>query len=160
MEVEVFVMLGLVLAGGAHAADACEKAVAKAAKHGQLAFNVGDGTVVHQQGSTFYSTTFYREGHGPPLQAGWTMAAKLEDGSDVQLAVAERVEAVERTNETGTLTFYEPVFVVTPEQVVALAASPIDAVRIDIGSGGGPTSMAKGKSKKLHAAFACIAQQD
>jgi len=141
------------------AADPCEKAVQRAEKTGAITFGGGDWSVVHSDSDTRYKTTVFREGLGPPLKAGWTMATKLDDGTTLQLAIAEQADGLSRTDATGSFTHYEPSFVIPAEQVTALATSPMDAYRADLGSGGNVKPVPGARAKKIHAAFQCIAAQ-
>ena len=152
-------LLIALMISNAFAGDPCEKAVQRAEQTGALTFGGGDWSVVHSDVETRYSTTVFREGLGPPLSAGWTMATKLEDGTTLQLAISEKAQGLSRTDATGSFTHYEPSFVIAADQIAALAAAPMDAYRADLGSGGNVKPVPGSRAKKIHAAFQCIAAQ-
>jgi hypothetical protein len=147
------------LLSSAWAGDPCEKAIQRAEKTGRMTFSVGDIILTHSDTGTTWATTFYREGRGPPLNLDWTMAVKLVDGTSLQIGLTDKVSPSHRTDETGTLSYYEPVLTVSAEQAESLAASPVDATRVDLGSKNNPAPFPKGRAKKLHEAFTCIASQ-
>ncbi len=147
----------------AFASDPCSKAkitTDKATQETHLRFGGGEWEVNHGVDGTTYSARMFRSGvTSSTLQQGWPLRVELDDGSAMRLRLAEPAKAKSHTDETGSFTQWQTVFTVTPDSVQKLASNPMASVSSDLGQGVTSTPVAKGRGKKLLAAFQCIATQ-
>ncbi|MFT4623582.1 MAG: hypothetical protein ACI8PZ_002238 [Myxococcota bacterium] len=124
-----------------------------------IVFSGADWKVSYEEGSTTYENRLFVSGGGSDLQEGFAIGAMLTNGTAIHFKLAEKAEARSHTNETGTFTEWQTAFPVDDEMLAKLATAPITAVRADMGTGPVTTEVSKGRGKKLHNAFKCIAAQ-
>lgn len=155
-------MLVLLLALHAHAAEPCAKAKVTTddAQVEHVVLKGSDWEVDHSPSGTTYSARMFRSGaSGTTLDAGWPLYFRLDDGSAVRLHLAESAEPRSYTNETGSFTQWEASFKVESADVAKLAEANVASMKSDLGGGVSDAELGRGRSKKLRAAFECVASQ-
>ncbi|NCG21439.1 MAG: hypothetical protein GWP91_20705 [Rhodobacterales bacterium] len=151
------------LALNAFASDPCSKAkysTDKATQETRIKFSGADWQIISTPTGTEYSTRLFRSGvTQSTLKEGWPMNMAFDDGSLMRIHLSQDAEAKTQTDETGSFTQWQTVFVVPDVSIERLAAAPITAIKTNLGLGDTTTEVGKARSKKLQAAFQCIAGQ-